>query len=331
MENFSLLGSLALRLHHEFVNVFYLLLPVFFALAIALDWFRNPSGSPDFLDTLKRAVIAMLLLVGFQEISEAILSVASGIADRISDMSGLDSIIQMAGEKAKSYTATPMSLVLGFNDLMVAVLSFASYVVLYFAQFITIALFHFMWLFLSILAPLLILFNLFRGTAHITANLFKSLIEVASYKIVWAVLSAMITALSFGNAYAADGNYLTVILLNFVIALAMLGTPMIVRAISGTGVAALSETLGMGAAIAMASSPARAETVFNMGREVLGTTHGYMAHMGAKYGAYAAPHMPGLRVTPGDSNIPNSKRPNIDPPQPPSSQSKRPSTSSWNL
>ena len=165
-----------------------------------------------------------------------------------------------------------MSLVLGFNDLMVAILSFISYVVLYVARFISVAVFHFMWLFLSIISPVLILFHLFRGTSQITVNLFKSLIEVASYKIVWAVLSAMITSLSFGNAYAADGNYLTVIVLNFVIGLAMLGTPLIVRALVGEGLSGMSDKLGMGAVTNIAASPARAVQAVQMGREVLSNT-----------------------------------------------------------
>ena len=255
--------------------MYYLLLPIFFILAIIVEWFRNPTGSPEFVQILKRTVIATLLVASYQEISDTILAITGGIADKISDMSGLDAIIQMAGEKAKSYTLAPMSLVLGFNDLIIAVLSFLSYVVLYIAQFITVAIFHFMWVFLSISAPLLILFNLFQGTTHITVNLFKSLIEVASYKIVWAILSAMITALSFGNAYAADGNYLTVIVLNFVIAVAMLGTPMIVKALVGSGLSSVGQTLATATTVAIAAAPARAAMSMGVGREVLSNTAGF--------------------------------------------------------
>ena len=280
MEDFSLLGSLASQLHQEFTRLFYLFLPVFFALAIGIDWFRNPSGSPDFLDTLKRAIIATLLVVGFDEISHAVIGITSGVADKISDMSGLDSILKMAGEKCKTYTLSTTSLILGFNDMIVALLSFLSYIVLFIARYISVALYHFMWLLLSILSPLLILFNLFRGTQGIVVNLFRSLIEVASWKIVWAVLSAMLTALSFGNAYAADGNYLTVILLNFIIALAMLGTPLLVKSLVGSGVSSMSESLGMGAVVAMVAAPAKAATVLSLGREVLSDTAGWSRHMG---------------------------------------------------
>lgn len=312
MENFSLLGSLAAHLHQEFVRMYYLFLPVFFALAIAVDWFRNPAGSPDFLDSLKRAFIATLLVAGFQEISEAILAITSGVADKISDMNDFDAILKMAGEKCRTYTLSTTSLILGFNDMVVALLSFCSYVILYIARYIMVALYHFMWIFLSITSPLLMLFTLFKGTQSITINLFKSMIEVASWKIVWAVMGAMMTALSFGNAYAADGNYLTVILLNFVIAVAMLGTPMIVKSLVGGGLSSVSESLAMGAVVAMVSAPTKAASAISMGREVLSDTKGWSSQMGSKYSS----HMPGMQSV--------TTSPSSPPPQTPAHTSSNP-------
>ena len=279
MENFTLLGPLAAQLHLEFEKMFYWLLPVFFMLALVVDWFRHPQGSPDFLETIKRAFIATLLLVSFQEIAETILTITSGIADKISDLSGLDTYIHAASEKAKSYTFSPTSLLLGFNDLVVALLSFASYVILYFARYITVAVYHFMWLFLYILSPILILFNLFRGTSQITVGLFKSMVEVACYKIVWAILSVMIISLSLGDTMSADGNYLTVVILNFVIALAMLGTPLIVKSLVGGGLSAMSETLGMGAAVGMLAAPAKAASAVAMSRAAITSPKVFAGHM----------------------------------------------------
>jgi hypothetical protein len=304
MENFNLLGSLALQLHQEFVRIYYVILPIFFALAIAIDWIKNPGGTPDFLGTLKRAFIATLLVAGFQEISEAILAFTSAIADKISDMSGLDEFIKMVGEKCGSYPRSGTSIILGFNDMVVALLSFGSYVILYIARYITVALYHFMWIFLSILSPLLIALNLFRGTQTVTINLFKSMIEVASWKIVWAVLSVMITTLSLGNAFAADGNYLTVILLNFVIALAMLGTPLVVKSLVGSGLSSMGESLGMGAAVAMAAAPARAVGALSFAREVLSDTQGFTQHMGSKmWEGVQNPNPPPPLVPPGTPAI----------------------------
>lgn len=289
VENFSVFGETALRLHAEFERLYYLFLPVFFALSIALDWIRNPAGSPDFLSTLKRAFIATLLMAGFKEISEAIVTITSGIADRISDLSGIDAMIEMAKNKSQSYSMNATSMLLGFNDLIIAIISYLSYFILYLARFATVAVYHFMWAILTILSPLLILFGLFRGTASIPINLFRSLIEVSSYKIIWAVLSVMIQSLAFGQAYAADGNYLTVIILNFVIALALLGTPMIVRALVGSGLSAMSQSLGMGAVVAIASVPAKTAMIAGKVKPVMSNTAGFAKQHLARMGGSRPP------------------------------------------
>ena len=275
MPNFEVLGSLVVNLHQEFVRIYYLVLPVFFALALVIGWAKNPAGGVEFMDTVKRAVIATLLLVAFQDISQGILFIADGIAEKIDNMSGLNSIMQMAAEKSQSYSHSKISIILQFNDFIIALLSFVSYLVLYFARYITVAMYYFFWIFLSISAPLLLLFNIFPSTSNITANLFRSMCEVASWKICWAILSAMLTALSFGDIYRTDGSYITLIVMNFVIAVAMLATPMMVRSLAGSGVAAMAPALGAAAVATMAAAPAALSTTFIKGRQELNLMSGF--------------------------------------------------------
>ena len=87
-------------LNSEFVKMYYILLPVFFMLALVVAWFKSPGGSPDFLDILKRAFISTILLAAFPEITQAIIAVADGITEKIDQMNGLDAVIRMAKEKA---------------------------------------------------------------------------------------------------------------------------------------------------------------------------------------------------------------------------------------
>lgn len=277
MPHFEVLGSLVTSLHQEFVRIYYLVLPVFFALALVIGWAKNPAGGADFIETLKRAVVATLLLVAFQDISQGILFIADGIAEKIDNMSGLESVMQMASEKSQSYSHSSMTMILQFDDFIIALLSFASYLVLYFARYITVAMYYFFWIFLSISSPLLLLFHLFPGTSHITGNLFRSMCEVASWKICWAILSAMLTALSFGDIYRTDGSYVTLIVMNFVIAVAMLATPLMVRSLAGHGVAAMAPALGAAAVATMAATPARLSMSFVKSREVLSHSAGFAA------------------------------------------------------
>lgn len=269
MPDFSLLGTLMRDLHQEFVNMYYLMLPVFFALAVVVAWFKSPAGSPEFIDIIKRAIIATILLVAFPDISKAILFIADGIAEKIDAVNSLDNMIRMAQEKSQGYTFSVTSVILQFDDLIIATLSFLSYLILYIARYLTIAMYHFFWIFFMVSAPLLLLFNLFEGTQQITKNLFKGMIEVACWKIVWAILGAMLTALSFGDAYRAEGAYIVLIVMNFVIAVAMLMTPSIVKSLVGGGLESMSGQIGAAALAAMAASPGRAAMAQKFGRGVL--------------------------------------------------------------
>jgi len=271
MPQFELLGSLARDLHQEFVTMYYLLLPVFFSLAVVVAWFRSPTGSPEFLDIIKRAIIATILLAAFPDISKAILFIADGIVEKIDKLNTLDTLIRMAQEKSEGYSVSVSSMILQFNDLIIATLSFLSYLVLYIARYLTIAMYHFFWIFFMISAPILLLFNLFEGTQQVTKNLFKGMIEVACWKIVWAILGAMLAALSFGDAYKTEGSYIVLIVMNFIIALAMLMTPMMVKSLVGGGLQSMSSSLGAASVAAMAAAPAKAATVAATSRNAINT------------------------------------------------------------
>lgn len=280
MPNFELLGSLMNDLHQEFVGMFYLLLPVFFSLAVALAWFRSPQGSPEFLDIIKRAVVATILLVSFPDISKAILNIADAISFRIDEMNGLEAVLKMAEEKSQSYDNSAFSMLLKFDDLLIGILSIGSYLLLYIARYLTIAMYHFFWLFFMVTSPLLILFHMFEGTSQITKNLFMGMIEVASWKIVWAILGAMLTALSFGDAYQAEGSYITLVVMNFVIATAMLMTPMMVRSISSGGVQGMSSKIGTAAVGLIAAGHAKTgRPVGSVFRQSRSAVKGFRASM----------------------------------------------------
>lgn len=276
MPQFELLGTLARDLHQEFVNMYYLFLPVFFALAVVIAWFKSPTGSPEFLDIVKRAVVATILLAAFPDIANAILFVTEGVADKIDKLNSLDTLIRMAQEKSEGYSVSVTSMILQFNDLIIATLSFLSYLILYIARYLTIAMYHFFWIFFMISAPLLLLFNLFEGTQQITKNLFKGMIEVACWKIVWAILGAMLAALSYGDAYKAEGSYLVLIVMNFVIAIAMLMTPSMVKSLVGGGMQSMSSAIGAASVAAMAAAPAKAATMAATSRNAISTAGNFV-------------------------------------------------------
>lgn len=257
MPEFNMMGSLMKDLHQEFVQMYYLMLPVFFCLSVALTWFRSSGDGIDFVDVLKRAMISTLLLAAFPEISHAIVYVADGIAGRIDELNSLDATIRMAKEKTEAYPLSAKSILLGFNDLVMATISFLSFLVLYVARYLMVAMYHFYWVFYMVSAPLLLLFNLFPATGNITANLFRGMIEVACWKIVWAILGAMLAALSFGDIYMTEGSYVTITVMNLIIAIAMLATPLFVKSLAAQGAQAMSSGLAKSTAAAIAAVPTK--------------------------------------------------------------------------
>jgi hypothetical protein len=265
--NLDVLGSLVRDLHQGLSHLFYLMMPVMILLSIVMSYLK--SGDADFPEVLKRSFVSALLLVTFPEVSSAILNICDGIALKIDNMSGLETFMRMAEEKSRSYATARNVLLLKFDDLFMAILSFGSFVVLYVARYISIALYYFYWVLLSICSPLMILCYIFPQTAGVTSNLYRGLIEVACWKIMWSILSAMLTALAFGNIYNTEGSYLTLTIMNFVIALALLFTPLMLKSFINEGVHSTAKTMGataIGAAIAM---PARIIRVHDVSRSVL--------------------------------------------------------------
>jgi hypothetical protein len=88
-------------------------------------------------------------------------------------------------------------------------------------------------------------------------------------------MSAMLTSLSFGNIYQTQGSYLTLIVMNFVIAIALLFTPMLMRSLVGEGVHATAQTIGTTAVLAAAALPGKIATIQQVSREVLSNSRAF--------------------------------------------------------
>lgn len=242
MPNLEVLGTLVRDLYQGLSQLFYLMLPVAILFSVIFSYLK--SGEPNYPDLFKRAFVAALLLACFPEVSNFILDVCDGIASKIDDMSGLEAFMKIAQEKSLGYAAAQKLLLLKFDGFFMAVLSFASFALLYIAKYLTVILYYFYWGLLSIAAPLMILCYIFPATSNITTNLYKSLIEVASWKIVWAILSAMLKSVSFGFIYENEQSYLPLVAMNFIIAIALLFTPKILRSLVGEGVQSTASSIG---------------------------------------------------------------------------------------
>ena len=169
--NLEILGSLVRDIQQNLSQLFYVMLPVAILFSIAIGYLK--SGDVNFPEVIKRAFVAALLLASFPEISNLILDICDGIALKIDNLSGLETFIRMAQEKSQNLSVAKNLLLLKYDDLFIAVLSFASFILLYIARYATIALYYFYWVLLSICSPFMILCYIFPRTAGITENLLR--------------------------------------------------------------------------------------------------------------------------------------------------------------
>jgi hypothetical protein len=150
------------------------------------------------------------------------------IAKSIDNMAGIDMILDAASKRAGQWGLDSMGLLTFGSDLIMSFLVTISFVILVVARFFLLAFQHFYWMLLVVLGPFLILGVLFDASSGITKGLFKNMLQVASWPIIWAILSAFLKALPFATGYSLESGLITVITLNLIIAVALLFSPFIV-------------------------------------------------------------------------------------------------------
>lgn len=204
-----------------------MLLPVFLV-SIALSYTSDLGLSGVVVTRIKKLVLVVLLLVTFPSIAEFCQVIGVEIAKSIDDMTGIDQVLEAASSKADQYSFDLPSLIELGSNIIIGALVLLSYLLLVVARFFLLAFQHFYWLLLVVLGPFMILALLFDATSGITKGLFKNMIQISTWPIVWAVLSAFLKALPFANAYQTEGGLITIITLNLILAVALLFSPFIV-------------------------------------------------------------------------------------------------------
>jgi hypothetical protein len=325
MINLEMLGSVATHIHADLRIVFYMLLPVLFGLSLAGSWIRNPAGDPEYLLLIKRSVVAGVLLSGFTEIANAICDLTSGLAGRISSMDGLESYVRMVNEKAAIGRVTPVGLVFRFNDYLPEFLSIVSVFALYIVKVLMLSVYQFAWMFLIIISPVML--SLHVISSRFTATLFQGLTEIACWKIVWAVLSAFLTAIPYGNTRAAEHGYATLIILNVIVVVAMIMTPIITHTLIGGSFATVAATAGALTTAQVLRTPQRIIRATDM---MLGNKkrppNKYARKKGSRWARWQNPSQPQRRPEKGirtaskkpnpETKIDSKVLKNLPPPQP---------------
>lgn len=261
VEEYERLLPVARQLYEHTNQLSWELLLPLFLVSVAISYSTELGLTGSIVVRLQRLVLVVLLLVAFPMIAEFVQVLGVEIAKSIDDMRGIDAVLDAASKRAESYSFDLQGILTLGSDLVVAALVIVSFVILVVARYLLLAFQHFYWLLLITLGPFLILGMLFDSASGITKGLFKNMLQVACWPIVWSVLSAFLKALPFATTYTNDGGLITIVTLNLLIAIALLFSPFIVSQLCEGVSLSVGDTLRRGALRAVAAANPKALAV----------------------------------------------------------------------
>jgi hypothetical protein len=229
-------------------------------LSVIADNFRLSflSFIPNASDLLSRLFIAFILLYFYPEIADTLSGFTDSLVERIGGLSEISHVLDKMGEKLKDFSWNWTSL----KDTSILILSFLTFFLLYISVFITNAGAMYVWVILYVTSPILIILFLMPATEGATKTLFRSLIEVCCWKIMWGISAALLWSSALGSMNSSEVNYLTVISYNLILAISLLLTPMVVSSLAGAGISnVVNSAMGLAAGAATLSPGILAKSV----------------------------------------------------------------------
>lgn len=246
IEEYDKLLPVARQIYEHTSHLSWQMLLPLFLLSVAMGYTADLGVSGAVIVRLKRLLLVALLLVSFPTIAEFSQVLGVEVARSIDDMTGIDMVLDAASKRADAYSFDLEGLLNLGSDLLIGTLVILSFVILIVARFFLLAFQHFYWFLLVALGPFLILGTLFEASSGITRGLFKSMFQVACWPVIWSILSAFLKALPFAASYSVEGNLITIVTLNLIIAIALLFSPFIVSQLAEGVSLSVGDTLRKG-------------------------------------------------------------------------------------
>lgn len=285
IEEYEKLLPIARQIYEHTSHLSWQMLLPLFLVSVALGYTSDLGLSGAVLVRLKRLVLVALLLVTFPTIAEFSQILGVEVARSIDDMTGIDMVLEAASKRAEAYSFDLQGLLNLGSDLLIGSLVIVSFIILIVARFFLLAFQHFYWFLLVSLGPFLILGTLFEASSGITKGLFKSMFQVACWPVIWSVLSAFLKALPFAASYSIEGNLITVVTLNLIIAIALLFSPFIVSQLSEGVSLSVGDTIRSGALKAVAMTNPKGFAMSTASRTVSRASGAYAKYKAGKEAA----------------------------------------------
>lgn len=250
MSDFTWLAAEAKQIHSVFYGMFYPMVAAFLLIGVVLEYFKlSLGGMPSFATLVGRALVATLLLIAFPEILNILGGFTDALASEIGSLNKFELVLSRMGQQLDKYSWSWTSV----KTMVLVTISFLTFFLLYISVYLTEAMYIFTWTLLYIFSPVLIAFYVLPTTSGLTRNLFKSLMVVASWKVTWCVLAAILwsSALVDLDKLSSEANFFTICLFNIMLAVSLLFSPFIVNSFLSQGLDGASTRAGAVAVAAM--------------------------------------------------------------------------------
>lgn len=262
MMDFAWLAQEARSVHLIFEGLFFAVVTLLLVVGVFIEYFKFPIGGvPSFVPLLGRAFVATIMLVSFPQFLNIIGDLTDALASRIGELNEFKLVLAKMGDQLDKLTWSWTSV----KRMTIVLISFLAFFVLYISVYISEAIYFYSWTLLYIFSPVCFALYVLPQTESAAKGLYKSIMKVASWKIIWAVLATLLwsAALADLDKLGETTGFLTVILFNLMLAASLLLTPLISNMIFSGGFAMAAGKVGgvatgaamFGAAKLMATTP----------------------------------------------------------------------------
>lgn len=240
---FSYLGSVGAELHAQMVQMYWVLLVPLVVFLFVLEVISEEN--PNLKDLLRRIVFSILLLMTFDWTLDAIAVIGDSVTEKIDGLQKLSDVLQNIGPNYSGKDSW-----FNVRETILYVFSIVAYLIAYLGFFVATALTHFVWTILYVASPLMILMFVSRHTAHVTTSLYKGLVQVVIWKILWSILGVLLLKLAMQPEITGLEDYIMSIVVNLCIGFSMLFIPIASKSLISDGMSSVASSLAAVPAIA---------------------------------------------------------------------------------
>ena len=244
---FQFLSGVGAELHAEMVKMYWVLLVPLVTFLLVLEIIKNEN--PNISELFRRIILSILLLYTFDWSLDAIATIGDAVTDKINGLQKLTDVLSKLGPNYSGHDSW-----FSLRETTIYIFSLAAYIVAYLGFFVATALTHFVWTILYVCSPLMILMFVSPNTTYVTASLYKGLIQVVIWKVLWSILGVLLLKLAMQPDVSGMEDYLMSIILNLCIGVCMLFIPLATRSLVSDGMSSVANTLSMIPAVAAAGA-----------------------------------------------------------------------------